>query len=225
MIGTPSLLPPRSKSPSRLRRFVLLAAAIGLPLLGVAAIEAHMAATTRAAIHGQIAAVPRRRVAIVFGAQVLPSGRPSQALAHRLDAAVALYRAGLVERLLLTGDGGAPEYDEPAAMRAYVLARGVPDGAIVRDPAGFRTYDSCHRARVVFGIGPDEAVLVTQAYHLPRAVYTCARLGVRADGFVAAPFVGPRAAAAERREHPARWLAWWEVTVTRPTPRRLMGDG
>jgi SanA protein len=162
--------------------------------------------------------VPQRRVAIVFGAQVLPGGQLSAALANRVDAAIALYRAGKVERLLMSGDHREDTYDEPDAMRAYAITRGIPPGAILLDAAGLRTYDSCYRARSVFGIGPDEAILVSQEYHLPRALYTCSALGVRAEGFVAAPFYGPRAEEAYRREHLARWLAWWEVTISRPVP-------
>ena len=143
----------------------------------------------------------------------------SVALAHRVDAAVALYQAGKVDKLLLTGDNSSPGYDEPDAMRDYAVARGVPPGAIVLDYAGLRTYDSCYRAGKVFGVRSDEAILVTQDYHLPRAMYTCDELGVRAIGFAAAPFFGPGADAAVEREHPARWLAWWQVTITRPLPR------
>ena len=189
------------------------------PGLAVGAIEARLKAAARGAIYREVDATPQRRVAIVFGAQVLPSGWPSNALAYRLDAAVALYRAGKVERLLMTGDHGTPDYDEPGAMRAYAIARGVPDEVIAVDHAGFRTYDSCYRARAVFGV--DEALLVTQAYHLPRALYTCSGLGVRAIGFAAQSFVGPAAQAAHWREHPARWVAWWQVAVTRPEPRYL----
>lgn len=191
---------------------------LALGLLAVAAIERYLDTTTAGTIYRDLAAVPTRQVAIVFGAQALPSGQPSNALAYRLDGAIALYQAGKVRRLLLTGERSLG-YDEPGAMRDYALARGVPDSAIVRDDAGLRTYDSCYRARTLFAIGPDEAILVTQEYHLPRALYTCAGLGLRAIGFVAQPFRGPRAVAAERREHPARWLAWWEITVARPTPR------
>lgn len=211
--------PPRTAVLPR-RPFWALLALCGLPLLGIAAaaVEAHMTATTNGATYTEAGAVPRRPVAIVFGAQVLPGGSPSRALANRLDDAVALYRAGRVERLLLTGDGSSSEYyDEPAVMRAYALERGVPDAAIVQDTAGLRTYDSCYRAKAAFGV--ESAVLVTQAYHLPRAIYTCERLGVRAVGFAAEPLGGRAAGAALRREHPARWLAWWQVTVTRPAPR------
>lgn len=196
-------------------------ALVGLLILGVCAttaIEAYMTATANAVTYREIAAVPKRQVAVVFGAQVLPDGSPSAALTYRLDAAITLYRAGKVERLLLTGDGREDNYHEPAVMRAYALARGVPDEAIVRDDSGLRTYDSCYRATAIFGV--DDAILVTQDYHLPRAIYTCERLGVRAIGFTARSFAGPAAQAALRREHPARWLAWWEVTVVRPAPHR-----
>ena len=211
----------RRRIPRRARRRVgvALLVLVIVPVLGIAAIEARLWAASRGAIYREVAATPHRRVAIVFGAQVLPGGRPSNALAYRLDAAIALYRAGRVERLLLTGDHGTPDYDEPGTMRAYAVARGVPDGAIAVDYAGFRTYDSCYRARAIFGV--DEALLVTQDYHLPRALYTCAGLGVRAVGFAAQPFVGPNARAARWREHPARWVAWWQVAVTRPEPRYL----
>lgn len=196
----------------------ILAALILIPLAALALIEIQLFATARGQSYHDIAAVPTRQVAIVFGAQVLPGGQLSVALTHRVDAAIALYRAGKVRRLLMTGDNREDNYDEPDAMRAYAIAHGVPTGAILTDPAGLRTYDSCYRARSVFGIAPDEAIVVTQAYHLPRAIFTCDGLGVRVIGFVAAPFGGPRGREAELREHPARWLAWWQVIVERPIP-------
>jgi SanA protein len=209
----------RDKPKRRWRTLGLIALAlVGLPLLGAGAIEGWMQWAARGEIYRDVATVPRRRVAIVFGAQVLPDGRLSNALAFRVDAAVALYRAGKVETLLMTGDNRASNYDEPAAMRDYAMARGVPAGAIVLDDAGLRTYDSCYRAHEVFGVRADEAILVTQEYHLPRALYTCGNLDVRAIGFAAQAFEGPRAVDAERREHPARWLAWWQVVVSRPVP-------
>ena len=126
-----------------------------------------------------VSAVPPEPVAIVFGAG-LDGTRPSKALQDRLDAAIALYRAHKVPHLLLTGDNSTTSYDEPAAMRTYLLAHGVPAGAITRDDAGFDTFDSCARARKVFGVR--RAVLVTQDYHLPRALFLCQHLGVAAVG-------------------------------------------
>ncbi|WP_309050345.1 ElyC/SanA/YdcF family protein [Streptomyces sp.] len=127
--------------------------------------------------------VPARDVALVFGAG-LWNGRPTPYLAHRLDTAAELYRTGKVRVLLVTGDNSRTAYDEPSAMRAYLTARGVPDARIVSDYAGFDTWDSCVRARRVFGV--DRAVLVSQDFHVKRAVALCERAGVEAYGVGAA---------------------------------------
>ncbi|MFJ6522982.1 vancomycin high temperature exclusion protein [Streptomyces filamentosus] len=123
--------------------------------------------------------VPAGDVAVVFGAG-LWKGRPTPYLAHRLDTAAELYRTGKVKVLLVTGDNGRTEYDEPGAMRTYLAARGVPDDKVVSDYAGFDTWDSCVRARKVFGV--DRAVLVTQDFHVKRAVALCERAGVASYG-------------------------------------------
>jgi len=124
--------------------------------------------------------VPQRPVAIVFGASVSGSGRLSAMLADRVRMAAELYHAGKVQALLLTGDNGTVSYNEPEAMRRYALELGVPEAAITLDYAGFRTYDSCYRARDIFEV--EEAVLLTQAYHLDRALLTCAGLGLDVVG-------------------------------------------
>ncbi|CAL9532670.1 hypothetical protein SUDANB6_04087 [Streptomyces sp. enrichment culture] len=123
--------------------------------------------------------VPRTEVAVVFGAG-LWDGEPSPYLARRLDAAVELYRADRVEVVLVTGDNGRADYDEPDAMRAYLTRHGVPAGRIVADHAGFDTWDSCVRARKVFGV--DRAVLVSQGFHIRRAVALCREAGVASYG-------------------------------------------
>lgn len=197
---------------------LVLAASLIIPLIGLTLIEGQEAATARGRVYREVRLVPLRRVAIVFGAQVLPDHQLSVALAHRVDAAIALYRAGKVRQLLMTGDNRVDNYDEPDAMRAYAIARGVPEAAILTDPAGLRTYDSCYRARSNYGIGPNEAIVVTQAYHLSRAIFTCDGVGLRVIGYVAEPFGGPLGREAALREHPARWLAWWQVVIERPTP-------
>ncbi|WP_328581905.1 SanA/YdcF family protein [Streptomyces sp. NBC_00370] len=126
-----------------------------------------------------VADVPARDVAVVFGAG-LRDGRPTPYLAHRLDAAVTLYRTGKVKVVLVTGDNSRVEYDEPDAMRAYLTGRGVPDGRIVSDYAGFDTWDSCVRAKKIFGV--EHAVLVTQGFHVRRAVALCQAAGVESYG-------------------------------------------
>lgn len=124
--------------------------------------------------------VPAAPVALVLGAQVYPSGRPSPFLADRLDLAKRLYDAGKVRVILVSGDNMAVEYNEPDAMRDYLITAGVPASQVVADYAGFDTYDSCVRAQRVFGVS--ELIVVTQSYHLPRAVATCRRLGLEASG-------------------------------------------
>ncbi|WP_395571509.1 vancomycin high temperature exclusion protein [Streptomyces sp. BK79] len=123
--------------------------------------------------------VPRTEVAVVFGAG-LWDGEPSPYLAHRLDAAAGLYRAGRIEVVLVTGDNSREEYDEPDAMRAYLVRHGVPDGRIVSDYAGFDTWDSCVRAKKIFGV--DRAVLISQGFHVRRAVALCQEAGVTSYG-------------------------------------------
>ncbi|WP_018545273.1 SanA/YdcF family protein [Streptomyces sp. LaPpAH-108] len=126
-----------------------------------------------------VADVPREQVAIVFGAG-LWDGEPSPYLAHRLDAAARLYRAGRIEAVLVTGDNSREDYDEPDAMHTYLTHHGVPAARIVEDYAGFDTWDSCVRARKVFGV--DRAVLISQGFHIRRAVALCEAAGVRSYG-------------------------------------------
>ncbi|MEU2584381.1 ElyC/SanA/YdcF family protein [Streptomyces avermitilis] len=122
---------------------------------------------------------PRTEVAVVFGAG-LWAGEPSPYLAHRLDAAAKLYRAGRIEVVLVTGDNSRADYDEPDAMRTYLTRHGVPDGHIVSDYAGFDTWDSCVRAKKIFGV--NHAVLISQGFHIRRAVALCQAAGVDSYG-------------------------------------------
>ena len=123
---------------------------------------------------------PERPVAVVFGAGLLRDGSPTPILRDRVATAADLYARGLVKKLLFSGDNRFIYYNEPEAMRRYALGLGVPNGAIVLDYAGRRTYDTCYRAKAIFGVR--RALLVTQKFHLPRAVYTCRTLGIDALG-------------------------------------------
>jgi vancomycin permeability regulator SanA len=124
--------------------------------------------------------VPPAPVALVLGAQVYPGGTPSPFLAARLDIARRLLAAGKVRAILLSGDHGRWDYDEPGSMEVYLVARGVPARQIALDYAGFDTYDSCARAHQIFGV--TRAIVVTQSYHIDRAVALCRALGVDATG-------------------------------------------
>lgn len=124
--------------------------------------------------------VPARRVAVVFGAEVKRDGTPSVVLRDRIETAVALYKSGKVGKLLMSGDNRFVDYNEPEAMRRYALTFGVPNSDIVLDYAGRRTYDTCYRAKEIFGV--NSAVLVTQGFHLPRALFLCKSFGIDAVG-------------------------------------------
>ena len=154
--------------------------------------------------------------AIVFGAGYTPGGRLSDALADRMETAIELYEAGQVHKLLLTGDNRFADYNEPAAMAQYARARGVPADDLVLDYAGRRTYDSCYRAGAIFGL--KKAVLVTQAFHLPRALYTCDRLGLEVIGVVADRHRYIRTPWYQLRELFALSRAWLDLNLLRPLP-------
>ncbi|MEV0595234.1 SanA/YdcF family protein [Nonomuraea cavernae] len=128
---------------------------------------------------GWLARVPASQAALVLGAG-LYGGRPSSMLAGRLDLAAELYHSGKVRALLLSGDNSRSDYDEPTAMRDHLRAKGVPDAVMVLDYAGFDTWDSCVRAREVFGA--ERVTVVTQEFHLPRAVTLCRTAGLDAFG-------------------------------------------
>ena len=120
---------------------------------------------------------------LVLGAGVRPDGQPSPLLQDRLDRGIELYRLGASERLLMSGDHGRKEYDEVGAMKQYAIGKGIPAEAIFLDHAGFSTYESVYRARDIFQV--DTMLIVTQEYHLYRALYLAERLGVKAYGVAA----------------------------------------
>ncbi|GIF77250.1 membrane protein [Asanoa siamensis] len=127
-----------------------------------------------------LATVPAAPVALVLGAQVYPDGTPSPFLAARLDLARQLYDAGTVRAVLVSGDHREWHYDEPGAMSRWLVERGVPERKVVQDHAGFDTYDSCVRAKKIFGV--DRMIVVTQQFHIDRAVALCRDAGIDAVG-------------------------------------------
>ena len=156
---------------------------------------------------------PAHRVAIVYGAEVR-NGRLSSVLRDRMDTAIQLYHDGIVDRLLVSGDNQFDYYDEPGAMQTYAIARGVAPDDIQTDPSGLRTYDTCYRARHVFGV--ESAILVTQAFHLPRALFTCRWLGIEAVGTAADLRPYRDARWYEVRETIATSVALWDVIRRQP---------
>ena len=156
--------------------------------------------------------------AIIFGAGLNRDGQPTVILKDRVETGAQLYFAGKVQRLLMSGDNRTLNYNEPEAMRQYALSLGVPSSAIVLDYAGRRTYDSCYRAKAIFGL--NSVVLVTQAFHLPRALFLCNALGLQAAGVEAnnRRYWPPLLFIWNVREQLATVSAFIDVYVSRPQP-------
>ena len=164
---------------------------------------------------------PARRVAIIFGAGLRRDGTPTAMLRDRVLTGAELYFSGKVEKLLMSGDNRFVDYNEPESMRQFALSLGVPDEAIVLDYAGRRTYDTCYRAKAIFGV--EGALLVTQGFHLPRALFLCNMLGLETVGVEAihcywngSPFVW------DVREQFATVAAFLDLYVSNPLP--VLGD-
>lgn len=160
--------------------------------------------------------VPKGQVAVVFGAAVYGNGRLSSVLRDRMDTAIALYHAGKVNHIIVSGDNRTVEYDEPGSMMDYAINQGVDPDHITTDPAGHRTYDTCYRAGHVYDV--KTAVLVTQQFHLPRALMTCEGLGIDAVGAVADLRPYRSAGWYEVRETGATLVALWDVVRREPPP-------
>jgi SanA protein len=161
---------------------------------------------------------PTRAVAIVFGAGLSGDGSPSPVLRDRVATAAELYFSGKVKKILMSGDNRFLDYNEPGAMLDYALELGVPRQDIVLDYAGRRTYDTCYRAKAIFGI--TDALLVTQRFHLPRAIFTCNFLGIQGYGVIAdlRPYNSRSMDYWNVREVGATFVALWEVWISRPLP-------
>lgn len=158
---------------------------------------------------------PAAELAIVFGAGLRRDGRPTAVLYDRVAAAVQLFQDGKVQRLLMSGTQIGQNYDEPGAMRRLALELGVPAEAIDLDPGGTRTFATCQRALETYAGAA--TLLVTQRYHLPRALATCAGLGLQASGVLAdlRPY-NPRVYRFwQTREIPATTVALVELAVAR----------
>lgn len=120
---------------------------------------------------------------LVLGCGVRPDGSPSNMLEDRMKRAIQLYQAGWCDVMLLSGDNRKEDYNEVGVMKQYALERGVPEEAIVLDHAGLSTYDSLYRARAIFGAG--RVAVITQKFHINRALYIADALGLEAWGVTA----------------------------------------
>jgi len=170
---------PATRAARRRRLVVAGLAVLGGTVLALAGPTLWTRVSSSGRIH-TVQSAPSEPVAIVFGAGLDPDGTPSAFLGYRLDVAIGLYERGAVRVILVSGDNRTAAHDEPTAMRDYLVARGIPNDRVVRDYAGRDTYDTCVRARRIFAV--PSAVLVTQDYHLPRALAVCNAVGVPSVG-------------------------------------------
>lgn len=152
-----------------------------LGLLLILSINIYVRITTADRIF-EPAAVPdiSYDAALVLGCGVYNNSQPSMLLKERLDAAIGLYESGLAPKLIMSGDHGQKEYDEVNVMKKYAIEHGVPSEDIFMDHAGFSTYESIYRARKIFDTG--SLIIVTQQYHLYRALYVADAFGIEAHG-------------------------------------------
>jgi SanA protein len=165
----------------RLSKAVLFCGALGVAVVGLA--NAYVVLSVAGDSTDDVADVPAAQVAIVPGALVQVDGRMSAMLGDRVKRAAQLWHAGKVERILVSGDHGTWEYDEPDTMRKRLVADGVPPRVIFEDHAGFDTWQTMVRARGVFHV--EDAVVVTQGFHMPRALYLADAAGINATGLTA----------------------------------------
>ncbi len=157
---------------------------------------------------------------LVLGARVWDNGSPSGVLEDRLDTGISAYQAGVSDRLLMSGDHGQDDYDEVNAMKDYALEQGIPSENIFMDHAGFSTYESVYRARDIFQV--KTVLIVTQEYHLYRALYIARALGLNAYGVAADRSVYSGIVGFEAREILARVKDFF-YTLIQPLPTYL-GD-
>jgi len=160
--------------------------------------------------------VPPEPVIIVLGGSIKKDGTPSDALADRLKVASDLYVNKKGEKILVTGDNGQFRSNEVKAMEDYLLQTGIPAKDIMVDGQGYRTYESCSRAKNVFNIS--QAILVTQNFHLPRALYLCNVMGVQSVGVSADLHSYKEITWYTFRDWLASAKAWWDINIWKPKP-------
>ncbi|MEX2106373.1 MAG: ElyC/SanA/YdcF family protein [Solirubrobacterales bacterium] len=165
----------------RLAKAAISGSALAVLVIGLG--NAYVLLAPKGGSTGDVAEVPHAQVAIVPGALVKPDGRMSPMLADRVRQASALWHAGKVEKILVSGDHHTWAYDEPDTMRKALVRDGVAPRDVFEDHAGFDTWSTMVRARGIFGVR--SAVVVTQSFHMPRALYLADAAGIDATGLTA----------------------------------------
>ena len=197
-----------------MRRIALILGACSLVLWGVADVAIRMASSGRVYSKATVDAIPSVRAAVVLGcSRTVSGGLGNLYYQRRIRAAAELYAAGKVRAVVVSGDNHVRSYDEPTDMKADLVACGVPVDRIVCDYAGFRTLDSVVRARKVFGL--EEFVVVSQPFHVRRAVFIARGFGINAVGYEAEDVSGRHSVKTCLREQLAKIAAVIDVVIRR----------
>lgn len=161
-------------------KIILYLAVFGL--ITIVSVNYYVTSTTKKHIYNSIRRFPKNDVGIIFGAGIR-GDEPSKYLKDRLDAGILLYKSKRINKILLSGDNGREEYDELTVMKNYCFKHGVDTAKIFIDYAGFDTYSTMYRAKHIFKI--KRATLISQKYHLNRAIYIGQKLGIKSVGYSA----------------------------------------
>ncbi|WP_081209779.1 SanA/YdcF family protein [Salegentibacter sediminis] len=192
---------------------VILATVLSLiiAILIALGLKAYIERDTQHLIFEDISLVPPSETVIVLGASVHSDGKLSPILKDRVDTALELYRNKKVKRFLVTGDHTTDDYNEVNAMGNYLMKRGIPESKILLDHAGLDTYDSMYRSNAVLGV--EDAIVVTQKFHLPRTIFIAKGLKLPYTGFAARSHSYKTTNKIERRELLANFKALYEVLL------------
>lgn len=185
--------------------------ALILIILLVLGLEAYIERDTKSHIYTEASTIPVAETAIILGASVHSDGKLSPILKDRVDTALQLFKTGKVQNILISGDHRKDDYNEVSAMKNYLMQRGVPDIKIIADHSGIDTYDSMYRADIVFNV--ENAIVVTQQFHLPRTIFIAKNLDLEYKGLVATAKAYHPDQQILRREKLANVKALWEILI------------
>ena len=155
--------------------------------------------------------IPKNKVGLILGtSKKTRNGNINSYYKHRLDAAIELFKSGKIEYLVVSGDNGSKNYDEPTDFKEDLIKAGIPENKILLDYAGFRTLDSVVRIKEIFG--QDSVTIISQKFHIERAIYLAAHFNTNAIGFNAKAISGKYGLKVKLREYLARVKVFVDIT-------------
>lgn len=193
------------------KRKIIIALIITLPLFVLFA-NYYIGKSAESKVFSETAEIEKNKVGLVLGtAKHLKSGRLNLYFKYRIDATVKLYQAGKIEFVLVSGDNGNTEYDEPTDFKEALIKRGIPADKIYLDYAGFRTLDSVVRAKEIFG--QEKITIISQQFHNERAIFLAEKKGIAAVGFNATDVSGRYGLKVRLREYLARTKVFIDIIL------------